>query len=43
MKMKSEKKICDIQMRYNLLILKHENEIMTANFVQSRTTAKATL
>jgi hypothetical protein len=43
MKMISKKKICDIQMRYNLLILKHENEIMIANFVQSRTTAKATL
>jgi hypothetical protein len=42
MKMKSKKKICDIQMRHNLLILKHENEIMTTNFVQSRTTAKAT-
>jgi putative ribosome biogenesis GTPase RsgA len=43
MKMISKKKICDIQMRYNLLILKHQNEIMIANFVQSRTTAKTTL
>jgi hypothetical protein len=43
MKMKSKKKICDIQMRYNLLILKdEENNEMIANFVQSRTTAKAT-
>jgi hypothetical protein len=42
MKMKSKKKICDIQMRHNLLILEHENEIMTTNSVQSRTTAKAT-
>jgi hypothetical protein len=43
MKMKSKKKICDIQMRHNLLILEHENEIMTTNSVQSKTTAKATL
>ncbi len=45
MKMKSKKKICDIQMRYNLLILEsaEENSEMTTNFVQSRTTAKATL
>jgi hypothetical protein len=45
MKMISEKKICDIQMRYNLLILEsaEENTGMTTNFVQSRTTAKATL
>jgi hypothetical protein len=49
MKMNSEKKICDIQMRYNLLILEDENDGMTAddsanfaNVVQSRTTAKAT-
>jgi hypothetical protein len=44
MKMTSEKKICDIQMRYNLLILEsaEENSEITANFVQSRTTAKAT-
>jgi hypothetical protein len=45
MKMNSKKKICDIQMRYNLLILEseEENNEMTTNFVQSRTTAKATL
>jgi hypothetical protein len=45
MKMKSKKKICDIQMRYNLLILEsaEKNNEMTTNFVQSRTTAKATL
>jgi hypothetical protein len=45
MKMKSRKKICDIQMRCNLLILESakENNEMTTNFVQSRTTAKATL
>jgi hypothetical protein len=44
MKMNSKKKICDIQMRYNLLILEFadENSEMTANSVQSRTTAKAT-
>ncbi len=43
MKMNSKKKICDIQMRYNLLILEdEENSEMIANFVQSRTTAKAT-
>jgi hypothetical protein len=43
MKMNSEKKICDIQMRYNLLILKDgEDSGITANVVQSRTTAKAT-
>jgi hypothetical protein len=44
-KMNSKKKICDIQMRYNLLILEseEENSEMTTNFVQSRTTAKATL
>jgi hypothetical protein len=43
MKMKSKKKICDIQMRYNLLILESvEDSEMTTNFVQSRTTAKAT-
>jgi predicted nucleic acid-binding protein len=43
MKMNSKKKICDIQMRYNLLILKDgkDSEII-ANAVQSRTTAKAT-
>ncbi len=45
MKMISKKKICDIQMRYNLLILEsaEENSGMTTNSVQSRTTAKATL
>jgi hypothetical protein len=45
MKMISKKKICDIQMRYNLLILEsaEENSEITTNFVQSRTTAKATL
>jgi hypothetical protein len=44
MKMKSKKKICNIQMRYNLLILKdEENNEMIANFVQSKTTVKATL
>ncbi len=45
MKMKSKKKICDIQMRYNLLILEsvEENNETTTNLVQSRTTAKATL
>ncbi len=44
MKMKSKKKICDIQMRYNLLILEsaEENNEMTTNFVQSKTKAKAT-
>jgi hypothetical protein len=44
MKMKSKKKICDIQMRYNLLILEYsdENNEMIANFVQSKSTAKAT-
>ncbi len=43
MKMNSEKKICDIQMRYNLLILEdEENSEMIANVVQSRTAAKAT-
>jgi hypothetical protein len=45
MKMNSKKKICDILMRYNLLILEDEDDEMTvnsANFVQSRTTAKAT-
>jgi hypothetical protein len=45
MKMNSKKKICDIQMRYNLLILEYaeKNSEMIANFVQSRTTAKTTL
>ncbi len=43
MKMNSKKKICDIQMRYNLLILEdEENSEMIANVVQSRTIAKAT-
>jgi hypothetical protein len=46
MKMNSEKKICDILMRYNLLILEDgkDNEMTanSANSVQSRTTAKAT-
>jgi hypothetical protein len=43
MKMNSKKKICDIQMRYNLLILKDEEDSeIIANVVQSRTTAKAT-
>jgi hypothetical protein len=49
MKMDSEKKICDILMRYNLLILEDENDEMIAddsanfaNVVQSKTTAKAT-
>jgi hypothetical protein len=42
MKMKSKKKICDFQMRYNLLILEsaEKNSEITTNFVQSRTTAK---
>jgi hypothetical protein len=40
MKMKSKKKIWDIQMRHNLLSLKKKNEIMIANFVQLKTTAK---
>ncbi len=44
MKMISKKKIRDIQMRYNLLILEYaKNNEMIANSVQSRTTAKATL
>jgi hypothetical protein len=45
MKMNSKKKICDIQMKYNLLILEseEENNEMTTNFVQSKTTTKATL
>jgi hypothetical protein len=43
MKMNSKKKICDILMRYNLLILEDDkNNEMIANFVQSRTIAKAT-
>jgi hypothetical protein len=49
MKMNSKKKICDILMRYNLLILEDEDDEMTAddfanfaNVVQSRITAKAT-
>jgi hypothetical protein len=45
-KMNSKKKICDILMRYNLLIFEddEDNEMTVnfANFVQSRTTAKAT-
>jgi hypothetical protein len=45
MKMKSKKRIWDIQMRYNLLILEYtdENSEMIANSVQSKTTAKTTL